>query len=87
MGKFRVATKANPWYKDGKTFDDPMAGLKTESIKEQLRASLKSLRYTWLPRARWIVNAPRTTREFDILRWLFETVGTRQRYWTVTRLT
>ncbi|CAM9765046.1 unnamed protein product [Ascophyllum nodosum] len=44
MGKFRLATKANPWYKDGKTFDDPMAGLKTESIKEQLRASLKSLR-------------------------------------------
>lgn len=45
MEKFRVATKANPWYKDGKTFDDPVAGLNAGSVKEQLRASLSSLRY------------------------------------------
>lgn len=45
MEKFRVATKANPWYKDGKTFDDPVAGLNGGSVKEQLRASLSSLRY------------------------------------------
>lgn len=45
MEKFRVATKANPWYKDGKTFDDPVAGLNGGSVKEQLRASLASLRY------------------------------------------
>ncbi len=44
MGAFRVATKANPWYKDGKTFDDPVAGLNAGSVKEQLRASLSSLR-------------------------------------------
>lgn len=45
MEKFRVATKANPWYKDGKTFDEPVAGLNAGSVKEQLRASLSSLRY------------------------------------------
>eukprot|EP00903_Cladosiphon_okamuranus_P012448 g11659.t1 len=44
MEKFRVAIKANPWYKDGKTFDDPVAGLNAGSVKEQLRASLSSLR-------------------------------------------
>eukprot|EP00904_Undaria_pinnatifida_P003317 jgi/Undpi1/12987/HiC_scaffold_7.g02651.m1 len=43
-GKFRVATKANPWYKDGKSFDDPVGGLNADSVKEQLRASLASLR-------------------------------------------
>lgn len=40
-----MATKANPWYKDGKTFDDPVAGLNGGSVKEQLRTSLASLRY------------------------------------------
>ncbi|CAN0046946.1 unnamed protein product [Pylaiella littoralis] len=44
MGAFRMATKANPWYKDGKTFDDPVAGLSAGSVKEQLKASLSSLR-------------------------------------------
>ncbi|CAM9231442.1 unnamed protein product [Ectocarpus sp. 12 AP-2014] len=44
MESFRVAAKANPWYKDGKTFDDPVGGLNAASVKEQLRASLSSLR-------------------------------------------
>lgn len=44
VDQFRVAVKANPWYRDGKTFDDPVAGLRAESVKEQLRVSLASLR-------------------------------------------
>lgn len=40
-----MAAKANPWYKDGETFNDPMAGLNAASVKEQLRASLGSLRW------------------------------------------
>lgn len=44
MDGIRVAAKANPWYKDGKTFDDPVGGLNAGSVKEQLRASLASLR-------------------------------------------
>lgn len=44
MGGVRVAVKANPWYKDGKTHEHPMAGLRADSVKEQLRASLASLR-------------------------------------------
>ncbi|CAM9772114.1 unnamed protein product [Choristocarpus tenellus] len=41
---FRVAVKANPWYKDGKTYDVPVGGLNGASVKEQLRSSLSSLR-------------------------------------------
>lgn len=46
METFRVACKANPWYKDGKTFNDPVGGLRADSVKEQLRASLQGLRRT-----------------------------------------
>lgn len=49
MESFRVAAKANPWYKDGKTFDDPVGGLNAASVKEQLRASLSSLRCSIRP--------------------------------------
>lgn len=41
----RVAVKANPWYKGGKTYDDPIGGLEPETVKEQLRASLANLRW------------------------------------------
>lgn len=44
MDGIRVAVKANPWYKDGKTFDDPVGGLNADSVKEQLQTSLASLR-------------------------------------------
>ena len=64
MQKFRVATKANPWYKDGKTFDDPVAGLNAGSVKEQLRASLSSLRYASCPQE--LVSAHRTAVGDDL---------------------
>ncbi|KAG5176149.1 aldo-keto reductase family 7, member A2 [Tribonema minus] len=40
----KVAIKANPWYRDGKTFDDPVAGLEPAQLKEQVRTSLKHLK-------------------------------------------
>ncbi|CAM9764768.1 unnamed protein product [Ascophyllum nodosum] len=45
MGRFRVATKANPWFKDSKTHDffTPTYGLKPDLVKEQLRTSIKVL--------------------------------------------
>ncbi|CAN0346786.1 unnamed protein product [Ascophyllum nodosum] len=45
MERFRVATKANPWYKDPKKYDfvTPTYGLKPELVKEQLRTSIKAL--------------------------------------------
>lgn len=45
MEKFRVAAKANPWYKDPQTHDffQPTHGLRPESVKEQLRHSLQTL--------------------------------------------
>ncbi|CAM9937652.1 unnamed protein product, partial [Chrysoparadoxa australica] len=42
--EFVVATKANPWYHDGKTCNEPMAGLAPDLVEEQLRSSLKSLK-------------------------------------------
>ena len=47
MERFRVATKANPWYKDPKThdFSTPTYGLKPDLLKEQLRTSIKALGY------------------------------------------
>lgn len=42
---FEVATKANPWFKDGRTHgNEPVAGLQGARVKEQLRLSLASLR-------------------------------------------
>ncbi|CAM9743591.1 unnamed protein product, partial [Phaeothamnion confervicola] len=41
---FRVATKANPWYRDGRTTDTPAGGLRPELVEEQLRKSLKALK-------------------------------------------
>lgn len=48
MEKFRVAAKANPWYKDTKTHDffTPTYGLKPELVKEQLRKSIEVLGLT-----------------------------------------
>lgn len=45
MEKFRVAAKANPWYKDPQTHDffQPTHGLRPDSVKEQLRYSLQTL--------------------------------------------
>ncbi|CAM9475110.1 unnamed protein product, partial [Sphacelaria rigidula] len=45
MEKFRVAAKANPWYKDPETHDffQPTHGLRPDLVKEQLRHSLKTL--------------------------------------------
>ena len=47
MERFRVAAKANPWYKDPKTYDfvTPTYGLKPDLVKEQLRTSIKVLGY------------------------------------------
>ena len=47
MERFRVATKANPWYKDPKKYDfvTPTYGLKPELVKEQLRTSIKAFGY------------------------------------------
>ncbi|CAM9360220.1 unnamed protein product, partial [Laminaria digitata] len=43
--KFRVAAKANPWYKDNKAHDffTPTYGLKPDLVKEQLRKSIQVL--------------------------------------------
>jgi hypothetical protein len=38
-----LCLQANPWYKDGKTFNDPVGGLAPDQVKMQLRSSLKSL--------------------------------------------
>lgn len=45
MEKFRVAAKANPWYKESKACDffTPTYGLKPELVKEQLRSSIEVL--------------------------------------------
>ena len=45
MEKFRVAAKANPWYKDTQPHDffTPTYGLKPELVKEQLRKSIQVL--------------------------------------------
>lgn len=42
--RFKVAIKGNPWYKDGKTYDDPVGGLAPDQLKEQIQKSLTSLR-------------------------------------------
>ena len=60
MGRFRVATKANPWFKDSKTHDffTPTYGLKPDLVKEQLRTSIKVLGYVGrrkIPRLRFLV--------------------------------
>lgn len=44
MRGIRVAIKANPWYRDGKTHDETVGGLEAGLLKEQVRASLASLR-------------------------------------------
>lgn len=46
LKNFRVATKANPWYKDGVTCDfyTSTDGLQPKKVKEQLRRSLDALR-------------------------------------------
>jgi hypothetical protein len=38
-----VCLQANPWYKDGKTYNDPVGGLAPDQVKEQLRSSFRSL--------------------------------------------
>eukprot|EP00752_Nemacystus_decipiens_P002716 g2536.t1 len=45
MKKYKVAAKANPWYKDGAAHDffTPTYGLKPGLVKEQLRKSIKVL--------------------------------------------
>lgn len=45
--KFRVAAKANPWYKEDASCDffTPTYGLRPDLVKEQLRKSIKTLGY------------------------------------------
>lgn len=45
MSKYKVAAKANPWYKDDGSHDffTPTYGLKPGLVKEQLRKSIQVL--------------------------------------------